>query len=304
MLAGGSSVSSFLSMSQSSSDQGPNSFSSSSNSSFGGGGGGDSQYEWRSRVMFSQAALVDAAEAPFRRPGPRFARGPRRLSFARIHEEFGQTISCFDRYRFSLPHLRRLIVGLRFPRVVRVRGYDRKNRLAKVQVLATGEEALLVMLRRLSYPCKWSVLAWECGRSPTQLSLLFHWAIDHVYTKFEHLRDARSLECWGPMFPHFARVVHRGGVLQGRRPQGRRLYRGAPMRNCALFVDGSNQYVDRPGIFQHVLYNGHKRAHCVKWQGLMLPNGIMPMPFGPINGVPARRTTTPCSPMQYSPRLP
>ena len=45
-----------------------------------------------------------------------------------------------------------------------------------------------------------------------------------------------------------------------------------------------NQYCDRPGRYQGILYNGHKRAHCVKWQGAMLPNGIMPMSFGPING--------------------
>ena len=57
-----------------------------------------------------------------------------------------------------------------------------------------------------------------------------------------------------------------------------------PLNNCAGFIDGSNQYTDRPGKYQHILYNGHKRAHLVKWQGIMLPNGIMPMPFGPING--------------------
>ena len=51
-----------------------------------------------------------------------------------------------------------------------------------------------------------------------------------------------------------------------------------------MFVDGSNQRTTRPGIYQQYFYNGHKRCHCVKWQGLMLPNGIMPFPFGPING--------------------
>lgn len=57
-----------------------------------------------------------------------------------------------------------------------------------------------------------------------------------------------------------------------------------PLKNCVGFIDGSNQYTDKPGIYESVLYNGHKRAHLVKWQGIMFPNGIMPMPFGPING--------------------
>ena len=56
-----------------------------------------------------------------------------------------------------------------------------------------------------------------------------------------------------------------------------------PLNNCAGFIDGSNQYCDRPGKYQRILYNGHKHAHLVKWQGIMLPNGIMPMPFGLTN---------------------
>ena len=129
--------------------------------------------------------------------------------------------------------------------------------------------------------CRYSDLALECGRSPAQLSQMFKWGINHIHTKMPHLHDARSLECWGPMFPHFAAVIHRGGRGQGTR---RSVFSGTPIRNCALLVDGSNQYLDRPGRYQSVLYNGHKRAHLVKWQGLMLPNGIMPYPFGPING--------------------
>ena len=54
--------------------------------------------------------------------------------------------------------------------------------------------------------------------------------------------------------------------------------------NCVGFVDGSVQELDKPGRHQQVLYNGHKRCHACKWQGIMLPNGIMPLPFGPING--------------------
>ena len=57
-----------------------------------------------------------------------------------------------------------------------------------------------------------------------------------------------------------------------------------PLNNCIGFIDGSNQYCDKPGKYQSILFNGHKRAHCLKWQGIMLPNGIMPMPFGPVNG--------------------
>ena len=96
----------------------------------------ESEYEWRSRVLMMQMAYVCAAEAPFKRPGVKYARGPRRLSFDRIEEELGGTHSCFNRYRFHFPELRRLLAGLRFPEVARVRGYDKKNGIPKVQVRA------------------------------------------------------------------------------------------------------------------------------------------------------------------------
>ena len=33
-----------------------------------------------------------------------------------------------------------------------------------------------------------------------------------------------------------------------------------------------------------MLYTGNDRVHGLKWQGIMLPNGIMPFPFGPVCG--------------------
>ena len=112
------------------------------------------------------------------------------------------------------------------------------------------------------------------------LHRIFNATVRHVYEVFDHLRDARSLEAWAPHFKRFAAAIHRGGKRSRR---SRRRY-PMPLNNCVGFIDGSNQYCDRPGRYQNILYNGHKRAHLVKWQGIMLPNGIMPMPFGPING--------------------
>ena len=111
------------------------------------------------------------------------------------------------------------------------------------------------------------------------LCRIFNATVRHIYEVFDHLRDARSLEAWAPKFAEFAAAIHRGGKRSRR---GRRY--PMPLNNCIGFIDGSNQYCDRPGKYQRILYNGHKHAHLVKWQGVMLPNGIMPMPFGPVNG--------------------
>ena len=217
---------------------------------------------WSNMLGTASSLLLISAARTLTRRGVTYAVGPERYSFDRIQREFGTTASCKSIFRFELQHLRLLCDELRFPSIIRTHN-----------ATATGEEAFLYMLRRLSYPSTQSRLAWESGRSPAAQSELFDAAITHVYEEFAHLRDHRSLECWGPHFERFAAIIKAGGR---KGP--------VPLNNCVGYVDGSNQKMDKPKVGQHVLYNGHKRCHVVKWQGIMLPNGIMPMPFGPCHG--------------------
>jgi len=246
-----------------SSDSGSESgFSRSSSSSFSS----NDADGWSSMLLNAQGQLLLSAAEPYFRKKTVYAIGPQRWSFARIQSQFGTSASCKTFFRFTLHDMKRLLRALRFPKVMRT--HSRRPHSA------SGEEVLCLLLRRLSYPTIGAVLCWECGRSASGISELVQAGVDHIYDEFEHLRDNRSLECWGPHFPRFARIIARGGGNSGP----------CPLTHCIGFVDGSNQRLSRPGRYQHILYNGHKRCHCVKWQGIMLPNGIMPMPFGPING--------------------
>ena len=248
-------------------DASSDSGSSSSSSSSDGSSWSKDDDAANAATLLAQGQMLLLVAEPFFRPKIRFAIGPERWSFERIKRDFAShpaTVKAL--FRFSLRDMQRLLVALRFPRTI-------KAGPPGFQYSATGEEALCILLRRLVYPTTLPVLAWEMGRSPSAISQIVQAAVDHVYENFAHLRDNRSLECWGPYFPRFARAIHTGG----RRGQ-------CPLNNCIGFVDGSIQRLDKPGRYQHIMYNGHKRCHCVKWQGLMLPNGIMPMPFGPING--------------------
>ena len=227
----------------------------------------DDGFAWNlmhSQLMLAgQVAVLASALEPFLRPKTRYKVGPEKYSFERVERQFGDSTSCEATFRFRAPDLRRLYAGLRFPGVLQTRSRHS----------CTGEEVFLYTLRRLSYPCTLSTLAWDSGRSISAQSEMFDYGITHIYNNFAHLRDGRSLECWARHFPRFAAAIHRGG-RKGR----------APLTNCIGYLDGSNQYVSHPHLNQGLLYNGHKRKHCVKWQGLMLPNGIMPMPFGPVHG--------------------
>ena len=60
--------------------------------------------------------------------------------------------------------------------------------------------------------------------------------------------------------------------------------RGAPLDNCFGFIDGTLCKINRPKIDQRVVYNGHKRIHALKFQSLVLPNGIIDNLRGPYEG--------------------
>jgi len=82
--------------------------------------------------------------------------------------------------------------------------------------------------------------------------------VEHIHTKFPHLIDERSFTSWAPHFHEFADAFENKGI---------------PIPNLIGFIDGKLWPVCRPGMYQHVLYSGHKRIHGLKTQGLIFPNG-------------------------------
>jgi hypothetical protein len=50
------------------------------------------------------------------------------------------------------------------------------------------------------------------------------------------------------------------------------------------FIDGTLRRTCRPSYFQKLLYSGHKRAHGIKFQSVVTPDGFFACFFGPING--------------------
>ena len=182
--------------------------------------------------------------------------GPERYSFDRLEREYGSgDASCKAAFRFHLRDLRALYAAMHFP-----------DRIDTGEEKVPSEEAFLILLKRLAYPTTLATLAWPAGRSPYALSRhaayagcrwhahwlqdvltcvrfrvrhrIFNATVRHVYTAFDHLRDARSLEAWGAHFKLFAKTIRRGGK------RSRRSRRGSPMplHNCIGFIDGSNQY--------------------------------------------------------------
>ena len=60
---------------------------------------------------------------------------------------------------------------------------------------------------------------------------------------------------------------------------------GAPLQSCLGFIDGTTKQICRPPRHQKKLYNGHKRYHCLKYQAITMPNGIVMDLSGPFIGI-------------------
>ena len=110
--------------------------------------------------------------------------------------------------------------------------------------------------------------------------------MDDVYSRFEQRLSSLDLVWLDPAA--FSDAVHS---------------KGAALDNCWGFIDGTVRPVARPTCSQNVLFSGHKRVHCIKFQvwyytilhvdmnkisvspqSLVTPNGLIAHLFGPIEG--------------------
>ena len=131
-------------------------------------------------------------------------------------------------------------------------------------------EALCILLKRLAYPCRYTDMVPRFGRNPSELCLIFNTAVDFIYEHHHH-----RLHSWDQFFlqPYqlhrYAEAVHQ---------------QGAPLNNCFGFIDGTVRGIARPNQNQRVMYNGHKRKHSLKFQSVVIPNGLIANLHGPFEG--------------------
>ena len=167
---------------------------------------------------------------------------------------------CKVELRFDKSDLPVLLRTLRFP--------DRF--VCSQRTVCSGMEGLCILLKRLSFPCRYSDMALRFGRNPTELCLIFNHVLDFVYRTHQHRLNSWNQPFLNPRaLEHYAQSIHS---------------RGAPLENCFGFVDGSLCKIARPKNNQREVYNGHKRVHALKFQSVVLPNGLIANLNGPYEG--------------------
>lgn len=60
--------------------------------------------------------------------------------------------------------------------------------------------------------------------------------------------------------------------------------KGGAIHNCWGFIDGTARAICRPSLNQEEYYSGHKRIHCIKYQSIVCPDGIISSLKGAYNG--------------------
>ena len=134
-------------------------------------------------------------------------------------------------------------------------------------------EALSALLYRFRYPNRLGDLIPMFGhRTKSSLCEVILYVVDHIWDHFSHLLlDQNQPWLSQNHLMMYANAIHNAGC---------------PLTNIYGFIDGTLRPMCRPKLYQQMCYNGHKRLHCLKAQGAVLPNGIM---FHLYGGVPGHR---------------
>ncbi len=146
-------------------------------------------------------------------------------------------------------------------------GLPENYRSAHNRIVWSGLDGLCVVLRRLAYPNRLGDLVPMFGRSVPEISEIFNCTLHDLHTRHAH-RVSSINQSW-VHHEEFAQAVYD---------------KGAALKNVWAFVDGTVRRVCRPKIGQRELFSGHKRYHCVKYQHVMCPNGLVVHSFGPFHG--------------------
>lgn len=125
-----------------------------------------------------------------------------------------------------------------------------------------------MLLKRLSYPCRYRGMIHRFAKSVPVLSMIINHTIDYVYNVHGNRVLSWNHEVLSPV--NLQTYVD---ALTAR---------GAPLPNCFGFIDGTVRPISRPREHQRLLYNGYKRVHALKFQSIALPNGLIGNLCGPV----------------------
>ena len=129
-------------------------------------------------------------------------------------------------------------------------------------------EGLCILLRRMSFPCRYSDMLARFGRPVPELSMISNTVMNYIYDIHGHKLCQWNHDILNPRyFDTYTDAISR---------------KGAALQNCSGFIDGTIRPICRPSQEQRIMFNGHKRVHSLKFQSVTVPNGLIANLFGPV----------------------
>ncbi|KXS13070.1 hypothetical protein M427DRAFT_100807, partial [Gonapodya prolifera JEL478] len=129
-----------------------------------------------------------------------------------------------------------------------------------------GVEALCVLLKRLAFPNRLSDLSPTFGRSPGELSWIVSYLVGDLKDRYAEILKWDADRLTPQLLKQFCGAIHDTG---------------SPLRSVFGFIDGTDRRILRPTHHQRKYYSGQKRQHCLKYQGVVSPDGIIIHLAGP-----------------------
>jgi len=127
--------------------------------------------------------------------------------------------------------------------------------------------ALCMLLARLAYPNRLCDHALKFGWPVERVSRISTATQTIIHDRWHHLL------CWDGECLTPERLVKYAHVIEQK---------GAHIGTVWGFMDGTIRGIARPAYHQPTCYNGWKRKHCLKYHGIVTPDGLISHLFGPV----------------------
>ena len=180
-------------------------------------------------------------------------------------------MTCLSEFRFRKQDLQRL-ADLPWPRLAVDLPGVREAVAVKNKYRVPFETGLLLVLYRLARPHKiHGDMETFFGMRRSHICATISTFVDALYNfSFKFLNNP---VIYKPRIPMYAALIEQKiGIVN----------------NIWGFIDGTLRKTCRPTAHQRIVYSGHKRAHGLKFQSVVTPDGLIVDLFGPIEG--SRRT--------------
>lgn len=181
--------------------------------------------------------------------------------YPRCPDDFGDD-EFRDHFRFRKPDFYRLLIGFE---LANMHGPQLARYMHVGARVVRTDWALMVLLKRMASTATYKDLRFVVGGSKTAVCSTFLHMLEYLYNNFTD--RVTSLLVWEDHMLGFATLMQA---------------KGSPYDGLVGLLDGHFLDISRPGgagcrgnnVFDWQVFNGKERSHGLKWQGIVLANGM------------------------------